>query len=155
LGSIVALSDPLTGQQVAADEGRRILAAAAARDERAWYPRLQLANLEPDELTRIGMLREAMQRWPEVLVIPLTMIDVLEARGWQAQVDETIAHAREVAPTACRPKRAALQNALRRGRAPEVGALADELIACDARSDARLQHAVRQRRWDDAASEVA
>ncbi|UJR86261.1 Hypothetical protein I5071_83430 [Sandaracinus amylolyticus] len=155
LGSIVALSDPLTGQQVAADEGRRLLTLAAERDPRAWYPRMQLANLEPDELTKIRMLRDAIQQWPEVLVLPLTLIDVLEARGWEAQTDAAITLARQVAPTACRPRRAALNAALRRGRSSEVGELSEALVACDARSDARLQHAVRQRRWEDAQREVA
>lgn len=154
LGSIVALSDPLTGQQVAADEARRLLSAAAERDERAWYPRFQLASLEPDELTRARMLREAIAAWPRMVVLPLALTDVLEARGWDAQADEAIATAREAVPDACRPRRAAMSSALRRSRAREVGELAEALVACDARSDARLLHAVRQRRWDDAHEEV-
>jgi hypothetical protein len=155
LASIIALSDPLTGGQVASDEARRILMQAADRDPRAWYPRLQLANLEPDELTRIGLLREATRHWPEILTLPLTLVDALEARGWDADVEAVIAGARGAVPDACRPRRAASNAALRRGRAEEVGALAEELVACDARSDARLQHFVRQRRWDDASREVA
>lgn len=155
LAAIVTLSDPLTGGQVAADEARRILMLAGERDARAWYPRLQLANLEPDELTRIGMLERASAEWPEMIVLPLTLIDSLEERGWEARADQVIAQARSVVPDACRPRRAQLQSALRRGRAGEVGTLADELVRCDARSDARVQHAVRQRRWDDALAEVA
>lgn len=154
LGSIATFSDPLMGQQVAADEGRRLLMLAAQRDEHAWYPRLQLANLEPDETTRIRMLRDGLSRWPSLVIIPLTMIDVLEARGWDAQVDAAIETAERMVPDACRPKRAALNSALRRGRASEVGALADELVRCDARSDARMLHAVRQRRFDDAMAEI-
>src|SRR5205085_1983043 len=99
-GAIVALSDPLTGSQVASDEARRILGQAAERDPRVWYPRLQLANLEPDELVRIGMLRTAIEQWPHVLTIPLTLVDVLEARGWESQSDEVVAQARQSVPDA-------------------------------------------------------
>lgn len=154
LGSVVALSDPLMGQQVAADEARRLLMLAAERDERAWFPRLQLANLEPDETTRVRLLRSSLERWPHLVILPLTLIDVLEARGWDAQVDAAIEIAQRMVPDACRPKRAALNSVLRRGRANEVGALADELVRCDARSDARMLHAVRQRRFEDAHAEI-
>jgi tetratricopeptide (TPR) repeat protein len=154
-GAIAAFLHPLMGPQVAADEARRLLIQAAARDERAWYPRFQLARLEPDALERISSLRSAMERWPEVIAIALELVDALEARGWEAQTDEVIAHAARAVPDACRPRRAAMHSALRRERHGEVGRLAEEVVACDARSDARLQHLVRQRRWEEARAELA
>lgn len=155
LGALAVLSHPLMGGQVSSDEARRLLTQAAERDERAWYPRFQLARLEPDPLQRIALLQAARERFPNMVAITLALIDALEAKGWHAQVDEAIEQALRTAPDACRPRRAALNAALRRGRSAEVGRLAEELVACDARSDARAQHLIRQRRWDEAQRELA
>lgn len=153
-----SLSDPLRSSQVRHDTARRLLGWAAARDERAWFPYLTLARLEAAEgrdTDAIEALRGALERWPELVIFPLQLVELFEQRGWASQADEQIARARSVAEDACRPRRAALQQARRRGRASEEMEHADALVACDARSDARLTTLIRRRAWDAAREEIA
>lgn len=157
-GAAATLNDPLRGSTVRHDEARRLLGWAADRDEAAWYPRLALAQLEANEgrsEAAIGQLREATERWPGVVIFPLQLVDYLEQRGWHAQAADAIAEARERVPSACRPRRAALNHARRRHRADEVREHAEALVGCDQRSDAMLQLHVRRRQWDEALAEVA
>lgn len=153
-----SLNDPLRGAQVRHDTARRLLEWAMARDPQAWLPLLTLARLEAAEgrdTDAIAALRAARERWPEQVVFPLQLIDLFEQRAWTAQADEQIAAARRVVPDACRPRRAALQQARRRGRASEELEHAQALVTCDARSDARLTTLVRRRDWEGARAEVA
>jgi tetratricopeptide (TPR) repeat protein len=153
-----ALNDPLRGSQVRHDAARRLLGWASARDPRAWYPFLALAQLEAAQgrdLEAIQALRVARERWPELVIFPLQLLDLLERRGFTAQADEQIVQAREVAPDACRPRRAALQQARRLSRAAAELEHAEALVACDARSDARLTTLLRRRDWDGARAELA
>ncbi len=155
IATAIALSDPLTGSRIGQDEARRMLPAAVERDARAWYPRFQLARLEGDDLDAIGALQSASEAWPEVLILPLTLLDTYEQRGWGSHVEETIRVARAMVPDACRPIRAEHNAALRRARHEEVLRLARMLTECDAQSQAVLAELVRQRRWDEAAAELA
>jgi hypothetical protein len=158
LATAIALNDPLRGQQVARDDALRFVTEARERDPAAWYPQIQAARFEAENgrvREAIAMLREGMDRFPEVLGFALSLVDVLQARGWSDQVDTVLAAMRARTPDACRPLRAALNRALERGRTPEASHLAEQLVGCDARSDARLQRLFRQRRWDEAATELA
>ena len=67
---------------------------------------------------------------------------------------EAIERAREAVPTACRPRRAAMNHAHRQHRAAEVMEHARTLVECDARSDAVLSQLVLRREWDEALVEV-
>lgn len=157
-GAAAALNDPLRSSEVRHDTARRLLGWAAARDAQAWYPRLTLAQLEANEgrdLAAIEALREAIERWPEVVTLPLQLVDLLEQRGWHAQADRAIDRALATVPDACRPRRAALNRARRRHRAAEVEESARALVECDARSDAVLGMHVRRRQWDRALEELA
>ncbi|HHH29861.1 MAG TPA: DUF3857 domain-containing protein [Polyangiaceae bacterium] len=153
-----ALNDPLRGSTERHDTARRLLTWAHERDERAWYAHLALAQLEANEgrsEVAIHTLQDGMQRWPELVVMPLQLIDYLSQRGWHAQVEQTVARAREAVPSACRPLRAALTYARRRHRAALEMQHARALVQCDARSDALFSLLVRQRRWDAARAELA
>jgi len=157
-GAAATLNDPLRDSTVRHDEARRLLGWAADRDEAAWYPRLTLAQLEANEgrsEVAIDQLREASERWPGVVIFPLQLVDYLEQRGWHAQAEDAVEDARERVPSACRPRRAALNHARRRHRAGEVLEHARALVECDARTDAMLQLHVRRRQWDEALAEVA
>jgi hypothetical protein len=153
-----ALNDPLRGSQVRHDTARRLLGWAAERDPRAWYPHLTLGQLEAAEgrdLDAIAAMRSGLERWPELVIFPLQLVDFLEQRGWTAQADEQIDTARRIASEACRPRRAALQQARRRSRAADELEHARALVACDARSDARLTTFIRRRDWEGAQTELA
>lgn len=157
LGTIIALADPVLGDVLGPDEARRLVARAVERDPGAWYPAFQNAVLEfrgGRTGEAIELLRAAADAFPEVLLFPLTLLDAYEEREWADRRPEVIARLRERFPTTCRPVRAALAAARARGRESESGELAEVLVGCDARSNARLEHLVRQRRWDDARSEL-
>jgi hypothetical protein len=157
LSTGVALSDPLRGADVARDDALRAVTEARERDSHAWYPVIQAARFEADNgrvREAIALLREGTSNFPDVLAFPLALVDLLTARGWSDQVEPVIAAMQTRVPDACRPDRAALNHALERGRMPEVDRLSEELMRCDARSDARLQRFVRQRHWDEAQAEV-
>ncbi len=156
-GAAAALNDPLRGSTVRHDQTRRLLTWASARDERAWFPRLTLAQLEANEgrdQAAIAILRDATERWPSMVIFPLQLTDLLEQRGWLAAAEGAVEAAREAVPSACRPLRAALGHAERRSRASEAMAHARALVQCDARSDALLRLHVRRREWDLASAEL-
>lgn len=157
LGTIVALADPVLGESLGPDEARRLVGVAVERDPAAWYPAFQNAVLEFQggrTAEAVELLRAATESFPEVVLFPLTLLDAYDERGWEDRRSEVITILRERFPSACRPVRVSMAEALRRGRAAEVMPLAEMLVACDARSNARFEHLVRQRRWDDARAEL-
>ncbi len=158
IASTVAMADPIRGAALGGDDARRFLEVAHTRDATAWYPRFQLLVLEalggrvhealPD-------LRSAETDFPEVPLFPITIAQILQRAGWQEQSDEEIAGLLERTPTSCAAISATLDAAVRRGHEGDAAPLTERVLAeCDARSDARLQHFVRQRRWDDASTEL-
>lgn len=156
-GAAATLNDPLRNSTERHDTARRLLEWAVERDEEAWYPRLALAQLEANEgrvQAAVDGLNEARARWPELVVIPLQLVDYLSARGWHAQVSDAVAASRQAVPDACRPRRAAMTQAMRLHRAQDVLTEARALVACDARSDALLTLHVQRREWDEAAAEL-
>lgn len=154
LATSVALSDRLMGQQVGSDEARRFVGAALQNDPMAWYPQLQRARLIGDELESIRILREAVETWPKVIILPLSLVDGFQARGWDAEVDAMLSQAERAVPDACRPARVRLQIAERFRRVEEIERLSQRMVECDARSDQMAQLAIAQRRWDSALEEV-
>jgi len=158
LGGAAALSDPLRSDDVRRDDGRALLRRARARDPNAWYPALQLPRLEAAEsqaVSAIGALRTAAARWPLVVAFQLSLADLAQSRGWDAEAERAIARAREIAPAACLPIKAAFDAARRRDRNELARELAEALVRCDARADARFGLYVRAREWDHARAELA
>lgn len=156
-GAWATLNDPLRSGQVRHDSARRLLAWTADRDENAWYPSLTLAQLDANEgreTEAMSQLREALQRWPELVGFALQLIDWYEQRGWHRQADDAIARAREIAPDACRPLRTAMNQARRRQRAADELSMAEALVRCDARSDALMSTYIRRRDWERASAEL-
>ena len=157
MGAAASLNDPQRSTEVRHDEARRLLEWSADRDAEAWYPRLTLAQLDANQgrdQAAIEALTGASARWPELVIFPLQLVDLLEDRGWHAQADAAIAAAREALPDACRPLRASLVQARRRSRADEEMAHARALVECDARSDALVSTYIRRREWDPAVAEL-
>ena len=157
LRAVAALSDPLIPGDVGRDEARRRLRAVVERDSNVWYAAFQLARLDQADgrtLEAITALRQAQARWPDIVSIHLGLAELLVARGWDAEAERAIARARIVAPDSCSPIGAALNAAIHRNRYQDVESLAAALVGCDARSDAVFQQRLRQRRWQDAGTEL-
>jgi tetratricopeptide (TPR) repeat protein len=159
LASTVAMADPLRGQQLAGDDARRFLDVAHERDATAWYPTFQLLVL--DALAgrveqALPQLRAAAETYPEVPLFPVTIAQVMVRQGWTEQADQVIDGLLERNPDSCAALSGRLASLIQRGHEAEAGTLADTIVTrCDARSDARLTHLVRQRNWTDAASELS
>ena len=158
LASAIAVNDPTLGSTLGPDEVRRLSGMAIERDPRAWYAFYSRASLEfsggrAPEATQL--LRRGTAAFPELVLFPTTLIQALRAQGFDELADAALAEASEAHPHACRLVRARLDAAVQRGRSREAGELVERLVACDARTDARYQHLVRQRRWDEAATELA
>lgn len=157
LRAVAALSDPLSPPDVQRDDARRLFRAAAARDEQAWYPVTRLAELDAADgraLQAIDTLRTAAERWPNVVSISLALADLLDGRGWDAYAEAAVMSARRAAPESCPALQAELGVAERRGRFARVEELADALVRCDARSNAKYQVLLRKRAWAEAAAEL-
>lgn len=158
VASTVAMADPIRGSSLGSEDARRYLEVAEERDGGAWYPRFQLLVL--DALS--GRVREALPElraaeaeFPEVPLFPITIAQILQRSGWQEQSDDEIAALLARAPRSCAALSATLDAAIRRSHEGDAAALAERVVTeCDARSDARLQHFVRQRRWSDASTEL-
>lgn len=157
LASAIALNDPVLGTTLGPDEVRRLSGAALARDPRAWYAAFARATLEyqggrvPES---IALLRVGIERFPEVVVFPSTLVEALRSQGFEEMADAVLADAHTAHPHSCRVTRAILDASVRRGRASEARELAETLVGCDARSDARYQQLLRQRHWDEASAEL-
>jgi cellulose synthase operon protein C len=157
LRAAVALSDGLRPADVRRDDARSLVAAAARRDPEAWLPQLQIARLaaaEGEVVRAIDRLREAVKKWPKVPALLLSLEALLLNRGWEAEAHEVAQRALAQVPDGCPAIRTALSAARRRDRTPEAQALVERLVACDARSDARLDDLVAARQWDDAVREL-
>ena len=158
IASTVAMADPIRGQALGGDDARRYLEVAQERDRAAWFPRFQLLVL--DALggrvhEALPSLRAAETEFPEVPLFPITLAQILQRSGWTEQSDAEIAALLARIPTSCAAISATLEAAIRRSHETDAAPLVERVLSeCDARSDARLQHFVRQRRWGDATTEL-
>lgn len=158
LASAIALNDPVLGSTLGPDEVRRLSGAALGRDPRAWYAAFARASLEfqggraPEA---IALLRTGVTRFPEVVLFHTTLAEALRSQGFGEMADASLTEAHAAHPHSCRITRALLDSAVNRGRASEASELIENLVVCDARTDARYQHLLRQRNWDGARTELA
>jgi predicted TPR repeat methyltransferase len=158
IASTVAMADPIRGNALGGDDARRYLEVAQRRDATAWYPRFQLLVLDAlggRVREALPSLRTAESEFPEVPLFPITLAQILQRAGWQEQSDAEVASLLTRSPTSCAAISATLDSAIRRSHESAAAPLAERVVSeCDARSDARLQHFVRQRHWDDASTEL-
>ncbi len=150
----VTLGDPFLPGEQRSDRARRLFERAAAADPDAWYPPYRRALAEQGARESLAMLREVAERFPAIASLQLELARALDERGRAAEADALVARARQHVPTSCEALDAELSALRRRGRAEEADRRVDELLACDARSRARLALLHRQRRWDDARAEI-
>lgn len=158
IASTVAMADPIRGSALGSDDARRYLDVASDRDAGAWYPRFQLLVLEALSgrvREAVPQLRAAEAEFPEVPLFAITLAQVLTRAGWQEQADDEIEGLLQRAPSSCAALSATLDAAIRQSHEGEAAPLAERIVTeCDQRSDARLQHFVRQRHWDEASAEL-
>ncbi len=153
----VALNDPLVPDEVRRDQARALFRAALEKDPRLWSAFLQLERLNAENgrvLEAISDLRKARRLWPSVLAIATTLADLLYDRDWNEQADRVIAEARKLVPDACQLLEAEMTSALRRKRSARAWELSEQLVRCDARSNARYAALLRQRRYREARDEL-
>jgi tetratricopeptide (TPR) repeat protein len=153
----VALNDPLVPDEVRRDQARALFRAALKKDRRLWSAFLQLRRLDAENgrvLEAISDLRRALRLWPSVLAIPVTLVELLQEREWYEEADRVIARARKLVPDACPPLEIDLRSALRRKRTARAWKIAEQLVHCDARSNARYAALLQQRRFSEAKSEL-
>lgn len=87
-------SDPIRPQDRATDEARLALRRIGERDAANWMPHLELAELAANEGRvdeAIDGLRAAAADFPEVIAIVLTLVDLLEQRGFTAEAERRLA----------------------------------------------------------------
>ena len=157
LRAAIALEDPFRPQDASRDEARRLLRRAREKDPASWYARLALAQLaaaEGRDQEAIAEIREAATVWPELVVFPLTLVEMLQARGWDAEADRYVARAVEIFPESCSVIEAERAVAGRLDQMERYIERSEALVACSARSRARLDYLMDARRWDAALAEV-
>lgn len=151
------LRDPLTPSDVRMDRGRALLEASVQRMPDLWGPTLRLATIEAENgrvNEAIGTLREATQRWPKVPSIPLSLIELLSTREWNAEADRLLNDVRSRFPQLCGATAPAMNSARRRLRAREAADITEEIMRCNSRSNARYATLVRQRKVQEARAEL-
>ncbi|MFO0696719.1 MAG: hypothetical protein U0230_24325 [Polyangiales bacterium] len=157
LRASVALADPLRPEDIARDDARAFLRTMAEHDPDAWFPAIELSRLaaaEGRDQEAIRELREAAERWPELVGFPLTLSSLLLGRGWDAEADRWVEEAVRRLPDSCLVIDAQRSAAARRDRIDVLRERVEALLVCDARSTARLDFLVSARRWDEASTEL-
>jgi len=151
------LRDPLTPSDVRMDRGRALLEASVRRMPDLWSPSLRLASIEAENgrvNEAIVALRAAAHRWPMVPSIALSLIDLLSTREWNAEADRVLRDLQERFPQLCGATAPAMNAARRRMRAQDAAEISEQIMRCNARSNARYATLVQQRKIPEARAEL-
>ena len=151
------LSDPLLPSDMREDESRRQLLAAQKRDVELWGPPLQLASMMAGNgraIEAIGALRKAYAHWPDVAGVGLALSGMLREQGWTAEADSVLAQVHERLPDACGVLSSLLESLRDRQREEQAAKVVEQVMTCEAQSNARYSLLLRQRRWEDAQREL-
>lgn len=150
-------ADPIRPADLATDEARAELRALAEKDQADFLPALQLARLAASEGRTdeaIASLREISERLPEVEVLTLTLVELLAEEGFEAEAERRLAALSAAHPSDCSVLATRRRLARAMDRELAVARLAEAMVACDARSDARLDTAMVARDWDAVEREI-
>lgn len=153
----IALGDPLVPADVRRDDARRFARAALQRDPGMWQPALQLARLlaaDGQVTEAIAQMRTIHDRWPENIAISMSLSEMLLDKDWDAEADQVVEDAHRRVPDSCMPLRGLYDAAHRRNRFSVARTLADQIVACDARSYTKLGVLLDAREWDAARAEL-
>lgn len=149
--------DPFIPGDRATDEARTALRTIAQRDPSAWYPVLELAQLAAREGRvdeAIDGLRAAESRFPQIVGIGLTLVELLEQKGFTAEAERRLRALADRRPGDCSVIASQRDLAEAMGRVVAAREFADALVACDARSTARLDRFMAARDWAGADAEL-
>lgn len=158
LHASLLFGDPIRPADRATDEARAELRQIEARDPDIFLPPLQLAALAANEGRAdeaIDTLRAAVTRFPEVISLTLTLVQMLGDQGFEAEAERRLAALAESHPSDCDVLSARRELAESMGRSLAVSALAEAQVSCDARAGARLDTLVAARDWEGASRELA
>lgn len=158
LSAAASIADPLRPAELRRDGARELLRRAARQNGTAWYPAVGLANLEAAEgrsKEAIDALRDAEERWPNVISIRTSLIDQLRERGYVEEADERIQELSRAMPSACAVANLELSAARARGRIEQMAVLGERVMKCDSTSTARFSVLKAQRKYAEAAAELA
>ncbi len=158
LSAAASIADPLRPAELRRDGARELLRRAHRQNPKAWYPAVGLANLEAAEGRRkeaIDALRETEQRWPDVIAIRTSLIDQLRDRGFVEEADERIQELARAMPDACAVANLELSAARARGRIEQMASVVERVMKCDSTSTARFAVLKSQRKYREAAAELA
>lgn len=155
LAARVASVDPYVPDTRRADDERRLVALATARDPMAYWAAAQAASLETGDLESLAAQRAVAARFSHMASVQLGLAATLASAGYVADADEAVARAEALRPDACAVLSARFSTLASRGRVDQLEPLVTGLLACDAGSSARLDLLVGRRDWAGARAELA
>jgi hypothetical protein len=155
LAARVASLDPHVPESRRADDERRLVALATARDPRAHWPAWRAALLASDVNESLAAMGEVAARFPQLVGLELQLASALAEEGYAADADLAIGRAMRALPDSCGVIRARFEALLDRGRVEDATPLAARLVACDARDRSVLDLAIGRRDYDAARAELA
>ncbi|MEM9068516.1 MAG: DUF3857 domain-containing protein [Myxococcota bacterium] len=133
---------------------RRLLQQAAERDPEALMPAYFLAATQQGQQESFAAMRAVAERFPDHPHVQGTWASVLMNRELLAESEAVLRRLRELVPDNCGTV-SRLQELLRgQERVTEANALVDVQMQCNQGSSARLDLFLRQRRWDEARTEL-
>ncbi len=153
-----ALADPLKTSELRRDRARELLTRAEKQNPRAWYPSVglsRLASAEGRAKEAIEALREAQAKWPAATAIRTNLIEQLRESGYVEEAQHLLEALQGQLPHACAVTNLGLSMARQRGRMAEVARLTEQVMRCDASSNARANLLKTQQKYEDAAREFA
>lgn len=154
LAARVAATDPFVPDTRRADDERRFVALAAARDPDAYWAATQVAALETGDVESLAAQRAVADRFAHMASVQLGLAATLASAGYVADADAAIARAAALAPEACAVASAQSASLASRGRLDQLEPFVARLLACDAGSSARFDMLVTRRDWAGARAEL-
>lgn len=155
LAARVAASDPFVPETRRADDERRLVALATARDPNAYWAASQAASLETGDVESLAAQRAVAERFSHMASVQLGLAATLASAGYVADADAAIERASALRPDACAVASARNASLASRGRIDQMEPLVAQLVACDAGSSARFDLLVGRRDWAGARTELA
>ncbi len=146
--------DPFAPDTRRADDERRYVALATARDPNAYWAASQAAALETGDVESLAAQRAVAERFAHMASVQLGLAATLASAGYVADADAAIARAAELRPDACSVTSARFSSLVSRGRIDQLEPLAAALLDCDAGSSARFDLLTGRRDWAGARAEL-
>ncbi len=150
----VLRADPFLARERLRELTQQIGEQITERDPNAVYAALAEAGRIQGDAERSAAIRVVAERWPDVLSTQTALVQLLLQDGQLAAAEQVISRLREQFPHKC-----FLISRLRsiyreQQRVADAAALVEDLVRCDAGSNARFELLRGQRRWAEALTEL-